>query len=167
MALSPGTQLGQFEITGLLGKGGMGEVYRARDTKLGREVAVKVLPEGFAEDAERLERFEREAKMLAALDHANIGALHDFQHVDGVQFLVLQLVEGETLQERIQRDPIPLREALPLFIQIAEALEAAHSARSIPRACVRCRRWSDEKAQTPHPQRQNEGCDQGRAERRS
>lgn len=133
MSLESGKKLGTFEITGLLGKGGMGEVYRARDSKLDRDVAIKVLPEGLASDAERLERFEREAKMLAALDHPNIGALYDFQNVDGVRFLVLQLVEGETLQERIDRGPIPLLEALPLFIQIGEALEAAHTKNIIHR----------------------------------
>jgi serine/threonine protein kinase/Tol biopolymer transport system component len=127
MALSPGRKLGVFEVIGHLGAGGMGEVYRALDTRLGREVAIKVLPEDFATDVERLERFEREAKLLAALDHPNIGALHDFREEEGVRFLVLQLVDGESLQQRIDRGPIPLQEALPLFIQIAEALDAAHS----------------------------------------
>ena len=133
MALSQGTRLGVFEITGLLGKGGMGEVYRARDTKLGRDVAIKVLPEDFAEDAERLERFEREAKMLAALDHPNSGALYDFRHEDDVRFLVLQLVEGESLQKRLDRAPMPVDKALPLFVQIARALEAAHAKNIIHR----------------------------------
>ena len=126
MGLEPGTKLGNFEITGLLGRGGMGEVYRATDSKLGREVAIKVLPEVFALDTERLSRFEREAQLLATLDHPNIGALYEFQEVDGHRFLVMQLVEGETLSDRIEKGPIPIEEALPLFAQIAEALEAAH-----------------------------------------
>ena len=133
MALSPGTTLGGFEITGLLGKGGMGEVYRATDSKLEREVAIKVLPEVFALDAERLARFEREAKVLATLDHPNIGALYDSQEADGQRFLVMQLVEGETLAERIAKGPISVKEALPLFSQIAEALEAAHESGIIHR----------------------------------
>lgn len=126
MALSPGTRLGAFEISRLLGAGGMGEVYRATDTKLGREVAIKVLPEEFAQDRARLTRFEREARTLASLSHPNIGALYDFQEEDNCRFLVLELVEGETLADRIARNPIPVKEALPLFAQIAEALEAAH-----------------------------------------
>ncbi|MCH7960201.1 MAG: serine/threonine protein kinase, partial [Candidatus Hydrogenedentes bacterium] len=124
--LSEGDKLGAFEITSLLGKGGMGEVYRARDTKLGREVAIKVLPEDFAQDKDRLKRFGREAKLLASLDHPNVGAIHEFQEADGVHFLVMQLVEGETLSERIRKGPLPLREALPIFVQIARGLDAAH-----------------------------------------
>lgn len=127
MGLDPGTKLGTFEITGLLGKGGMGEVYRATDLKLGREVAIKVLPDVFAINAERLARFEREARVLATLDHPNIGALYDFQEADGYRFLVMQLIEGETLADRIDKGAIPIEEALPLFAQIAEALEAAHA----------------------------------------
>ena len=126
MTLPSGTRLGSFEISGALGAGGMGEVYRARDTKLGREVAIKVLPEGFAEDQDRLARFEREAKLLAALDHPNICAVYDLQEADGTQFIVMQLIEGETLADRIAQGPITLEEALPMFGQIAEALEAAH-----------------------------------------
>ena len=127
MALSAGTRLGVFKIAQLIGAGGMGEVYRARDTKLGRDVAIKVLPEDFAKDPDRLARFEREAKTLAALNHPNIGSLYDFQEQDGVRFLVLELVDGETLADRIARGPVPIKEALPQFIQIAEALEAAHA----------------------------------------
>ncbi len=126
MGLSPGTQLGTFKITGFIGEGGMGEVYRAKDLKLGREVAIKLLPAAFAQDRERLMRFKREAKILASLDHSNIGALYDFCEENGTYFLVLQLIEGDTLAERIERGPIPVKEALPLFVQIAEALEAAH-----------------------------------------
>lgn len=126
MALDVGTRLGVFEISGMLGKGGMGEVYRARDTKLQREVAIKILPEIFALDAERLARFEREARVLATLDHPNIGALYDLQESDGIRFLVMQLIEGETLADLIARGPLAISELLPLFAQIAEGLEAAH-----------------------------------------
>ena len=126
MTLSAGKRLGTYEIISSLGAGGMGEVYRARDTKLGRDVALKVLPEAFSRDKERLARFEREARLLASLNHPNIAVIHGFEESDGVHFLVMELVEGETLAERIARGPIPLDEALPLFRQIAEALEAAH-----------------------------------------
>ncbi len=126
MSLPTGTRLGVFEIADLLGAGGMGEVYRARDTKLGRDVALKVLPKGFAEDDQHLARFRREATMLAALDHPNIGALYDFQEEDGVHFLVMQLVAGPTMADLIAQGAIPIEEALPMFGQIAEALEAAH-----------------------------------------
>lgn len=104
----------------------MGEVYRARDTKLDRDVAIKVLPEEFARDAERLARFERETKVLASLNHPNIATLHGLEEHDGRQLLVMELVEGETLAERIARRPLPIDEAIPLFVQIAEGLEAAH-----------------------------------------
>ena len=126
MTLDPGTTLGTFEIKGILGKGGMGEVYRALDTKLGREVAIKVLPEDFAADPERLTRFEREAKTLASLNHNHIGALYDFKQDGEVRFLVMELVQGETLADRIDRGPLSVDQTLPLFVQIAEALEAAH-----------------------------------------
>src|SRR5258708_26137565 len=108
MPLSIGTQLGSHEITGLLGKGGMGEVYRARDTKLKREVAIKILPEEFSRDADRVSRFQREAEVLASLNHANIAAIHDVQEANGTRFLIMELVEGETLAERIARWPLPL-----------------------------------------------------------
>jgi serine/threonine-protein kinase len=124
--VEPGTKLGAFEIKGLLGKGGMGEVYRATDSKLGRQVAIKVLPETFAREPERLARFEREARVLATLDHPNIGALYDFQQSGEIRYLVMQLVEGETLADRIDSGPIPLEEILVLFSQIALGLEAAH-----------------------------------------
>ena len=101
MALTPGSRLGVFEVSGLLGVGGMGEVYRARDTNLGREVAVKVLPEAFANDPDRLARFEREARLLAQLNHSNIASIHDLQAADGQRLLVMELVEGSTLSERI------------------------------------------------------------------
>src|SRR6266545_3821564 len=112
MSVDVGTRLGSLEITALLGKGGMGEVYRARDTKLKREVAIKFLPEEFAQDADRVSRFQREAEVLASLNHPNIGAIYDLQEANGSRFLVLELVEGETLAERIKRGPIPIDEAL-------------------------------------------------------
>src|ERR1700745_3211494 len=112
MALTIGTQLGSHEITALLGKGGMGEVSRARDLKLKREVAIKILPEEFARDADRVNRFQREAEVLASLNHSNIAAIYDVQESEGSRFLVLELVEGETLADRIQRGPIPVNEAL-------------------------------------------------------
>jgi eukaryotic-like serine/threonine-protein kinase len=124
--LAAGSRLGPYEILSALGAGGMGEVYRARDTKLGRDVALKVLPEAFATDSERLARFKREAQVLASLDHPNIGAIYGFEESDDMHALVLQLVEGPTLADRITQGPIPLDDALPIAGQIAEALEAAH-----------------------------------------
>ena len=124
--MNPGTQLGSYEILSALGKGGMGEVWRARDQKLGREVAIKTLPEEFAQDEERLARFEREAKLLASLNHPNIAAIYGLEEDNGTRFLVLELVEGDTLAERLKRGAIPVEESLTLALQIAEALEAAH-----------------------------------------
>ncbi len=126
MALQPGDPLGHYEILAPLGAGGMGEVYRARDPKLEREVAIKVLPADFAADPERLARFEREAKSLAALNHPNIATVHGFEKDGDTHFLVMELVDGEDLSERLRRGPIPVEEAVGLFIQIAEGLEAAH-----------------------------------------
>ena len=126
MALAAGSRLGAYEIVGLIGAGGMGEVYRARDSRLDRQVAIKSLPDGLAADPERAARFEREAKLLATLNHPNIATIHGLEAVTGEQFIVMELVEGETLAERIERGPIPLDEALPVAKQIAEALEAAH-----------------------------------------
>jgi Tol biopolymer transport system component len=126
MTLAIGTQLGSLEITALLGKGGMGEVYRARDFKLKREVAIKILPEEFSRDNERVNRFQREAEVLASLNHPNIAAIYDLQEANGTRFLVLELVQGETLFERIARGPIPIKEALDIAHHICEALEAAH-----------------------------------------
>src|SRR5918912_693525 len=126
MALGPGTRLGAYEILSLLGAGGMGEVYRARDTKLGRDVALKVLPELFASDPERLARFEREAKTLAALNHTHIAQIYGFEQSGDTSALVMELVEGEDLAQRIARGAIPLDEALAIARQIADALEAAH-----------------------------------------
>lgn len=126
MALSLGTRIGPYEIRSALGAGGMGEVYRARDPKLNRDVAIKVLPDLFADDPERLTRFRREAQLLAALNHPNIAHIHGFEDSDGIHALVMELVEGPTLAERIVQGPIPLPEALPIAKQIAEALAAAH-----------------------------------------
>ena len=126
MPLQPGTKLGQYGILAKIGAGGMGEVYRARDTKLGREVAIKVLPEEFSQDKDRVARFEREARLLASLNHPHIATLHGFEESNGQKFLVMELVEGETLAERIAAGPIPMAEILPLFTQIAEGLVAAH-----------------------------------------
>ena len=121
-----GRTLSHYKVLEKIGEGGMGEVYLAKDTKLDREVAVKVLPATFSENKERLARFEREARLLASLNHPNIAAIHELEEADGVHFLALEYVPGETLAERIKRGPIPVDEALPLFKQIAEGLEAAH-----------------------------------------
>ncbi len=126
MALQPGTRLGSFEVLGPLGAGGMGEVYRARDTRLGRDVAIKVLPESFARDPARAARFEREARLLAAINHPAIGAIYGAEEFDSLRCIIMELVPGQTLAERILRGPIPLEEACDLSRQIAEALEAAH-----------------------------------------
>jgi serine/threonine protein kinase len=126
MALSRGTQIGSCEILDLVGSGGMGEVYRGRDTKLGRDVAVKALPDEFAHDATRLARFEREAQALAALNHPHIAIIHDLKEVHGTRYLIMELVEGETLAERIARGAVSIEDALNLASQIADALEAAH-----------------------------------------
>ncbi len=126
MSLSPGTKLAHYEILEPIGKGGMGEVYRARDGTLERDVAIKVLPDEFAENEERLARFKREAKVLASLNHPGIAAIHGLEESEGTQYLVLELVPGETLAERISRGPIPVDEALEIAKKIAEALEEAH-----------------------------------------
>ncbi len=126
MPLNPGTTLGPYEVTAKIGEGGMGEVYQARDTKLDRDVALKVLPEAFTTDPDRLARFEREAKVLASLNHPNIGSIYGLEEAEGVRALVLELVEGPTLADRIKQGPIPIDEALSIATQIAEALEAAH-----------------------------------------
>jgi eukaryotic-like serine/threonine-protein kinase len=126
MGIAAGSKLGQYEICGDLGAGGMGEVYRARDPRLGREVALKVLPEALAADAQRIERFEREAKVLASLNHPNIGSIYGFEDSSGVHALVMELVEGSTLAARIAQGKILLDEALPIAKQIADGLEYAH-----------------------------------------
>jgi serine/threonine protein kinase/Tol biopolymer transport system component len=126
LALNPGARLGPYEITVLLGVGGMGEVYRATDTNLKRQVAIKVLPASVAGDPERFARFQREAEVLGALNHPNIAHIHGLEKADGTIALVMELVEGQTLADRIAQGPIPIDEALPIAKQIAEALEAAH-----------------------------------------
>jgi serine/threonine protein kinase len=126
MALSPGSHVGPYEITALLGEGGMGKVWRAHHTALKRDDALKVLPDAFASDPERLRRFQREAQVLASLNHPNIAHVYGFEQSDGVKALVMELVEGPTLADRIAQGAIPVDEALPISEQIAEALEAAH-----------------------------------------
>ena len=126
MALLPGTKLGPYEIISALGAGGMGEVYRARDTRLGREIAIKVLPPEFSADPVRKQRFEREARTISGLNHPNICVLHDVGSQNGVEYLVMELVEGETLGDRLQRGPLPLAEVIKYGSQIAEGLDRAH-----------------------------------------
>ncbi len=128
-----GQSISHYRILEKLGEGGMGEVYRAEDTTLKRDVAIKVLPERFTQDTERLARFEREAQLLASLNHPNIAAIHSFEHSDGVHFLAMELVEGETLAERVAKGPLPVEEALEVCRQIAEGLEAAHESGVIHR----------------------------------
>jgi len=126
MSLQPGYKLAHYEILEPIGKGGMGEVYRAKDGKLGRDVAIKVLPDELAEDEERLRRFQREAKVLASLNHPNIASIYGLEQSGDTHYLVLELVPGETLADRIARGPIPVDEALEIATKIAEALEEAH-----------------------------------------
>ncbi len=126
MALTSGTRVGPYEIVSLLGAGGMGEVYRAHDPKLNRDIALKVLPELFAVDLDRVARFKREAQVLASLNHPHIAAIYGFEETNGVQALALELIEGPTLADRLAQGPIPVDEALPIARQIAAALEAAH-----------------------------------------
>lgn len=121
-----GTRLAHYEVTKHLGSGGMGDVYQARDLKLGRNVAIKLLPEAFASDADRVARFGREARVLASLNHPNIAAIYGIEQSGDRKFLVMELVPGETLADLIKRGPIPVNEALDIAKQIAEALEAAH-----------------------------------------
>jgi serine/threonine protein kinase len=126
MAIEPGTRFGPYEVADEIGAGGMGVVYQATDTKLKRDVAIKVLPESLATDAERLARFQREAEVLASLNHPNIAQIHGLEDADGTMALVMELVEGPTLADRIEQGAIPADEALGIALQIAEALEAAH-----------------------------------------
>ena len=133
MGLSPGTKIGHYDVTGLLGEGGMGQVWQATDTQLNRQVALKILPDAFADDPDRLARFTREAQILASLNHPNIAAIYGIEEAEGTRALVLELVDGPTLADRISKGPIPLDEALPIAKQIAEALEAAHEAGVIHR----------------------------------
>src|SRR5262245_39126684 len=122
-----GTHIGAYEVIAKLGEGGMGEVYRARDTRLGREVALKVLPATFVDDPGRLARFEREARAVAALSHPNILAIHDFGRHNGVVYAIFELLEGTTLRERLKTGPLPPRKAAAIAAQIARGLDAAHS----------------------------------------
>ena len=133
MALTVGSRLGHYDVTALIGEGGMGQVYQATDTKLNRQVALKILPEAFATDPDRLARFQREAQVLASLNHPGIAAIYGLEESEGTRALVLELVEGPTLADRIAQGAIPVDEALPIAKQIAEALEAAHEAGVIHR----------------------------------
>src|SRR5262252_5793359 len=126
MALTPGTKLGAYEIVSPLGAGGMGEVYRARDTRLGRDVAVKILPTEMSADATRKQRFEREAKTISGLNHPNICTLHDVGSQDGVDYLVMECVEGETLAKRLEKGPLPFEQVLKFGAQTADGLDKAH-----------------------------------------
>ena len=126
MTLAPGSKLGPYEIVSSLGAGGMGEVYLAQDARLGRSVAIKTLPDQFSSDVQRMARFDREAKLLASLNHPHIAAIYGLEESNGVRALVMELVEGPTLAERIKQGPLPPDEALPIAKQIAEALEYAH-----------------------------------------
>jgi eukaryotic-like serine/threonine-protein kinase len=125
VTLAPGARLGPYEIVSLVGTGGMGEVYRALDTKLGRDVALKILTNSFTHDPERLARFRREAQLLAALNHPHIGAIHGLDEAHGQQFLVLELIDGETLAERLTRGAVAVEEALAIAKQLAKALMIA------------------------------------------
>src|ERR1700719_4207030 len=126
MVLTSGTKLGPYTIQSPLGAGGMGEVYRASDTRLGREVAIKVLPESFASDADRLRRFEQEARAIAALNHPNILAVHDIGVQDGIRYIVTELLEGRSLREQLNEGALPIRKALDYAKQISDGLAAAH-----------------------------------------
>src|SRR5215213_4953216 len=126
MSLVPGTRFGSYEVSAQIGVGGMGEVHRAHDIKLNRDVALKVLPDSFVNDPDRLARFQREAHVLASLNHPNIAAIYGVEDVAGARALVMELVEGSTLAERIPEGPIPIDEAINIATQVAEALGAAH-----------------------------------------
>ncbi len=126
MGLEPGRMLGGFRLIEKIGEGGMGVVWKALDTSLDRTVAIKVLPDAFAADSERMVRFEREAKLLASLDHPGIATIHGFHHLDGIRFIAMEHVEGVDLAHRIARGPLPIEEALVVGLQVASALEAAH-----------------------------------------
>src|SRR2546427_8512092 len=126
MSITPGTRIGPYHVQSPLGAGGMGVVFRAHDTKLKRDVALKLLPDHFADDPNRLSRFQREAQLLASLNHPNIAQIYGLEASHNTQCIVMELVEGETIQERLLRGPMPVDEALPIAQQIAEALETAH-----------------------------------------
>src|SRR5215471_17156989 len=126
MYLAPGQKLGPYEVVSPLGAGGMGEVYRARDTRLGRDVAIKILPKELSTDPTRKQRFEREAKTISSLNHPNICTLYDVGSQDGVDYLVMECVEGETLAKRLEKGSLPLEQVLKFGAQIADALDKAH-----------------------------------------
>src|SRR5271169_1707776 len=126
MGLSPGTKLGPYEVIGPLGAGGMGEVYRARDTRLERTVAIKILPAQLSADPIRKQRFEREAKAISGLNHPNICMLHDVGSQDGIVYLVMECVEGQSLAQRLEKGPLPIEQVLKIGREIADALSAAH-----------------------------------------
>src|SRR5216684_2054111 len=128
MAIASGTKIGPYEVLAPLGAGGMGEVYRAKDTRLGRDVAIKILPKDMSADPERKQRFQREAKTISSLNHPNICTLHDIGSQDGLDYLVMECVEGETLAKRLEKGPLPLEEVLKYGAQIADALDKAHRA---------------------------------------
>src|SRR5690242_15271237 len=128
MPLSPGVRLGPYEILDALGVGGMGEVYRARDSRLDRSVAIKILPAQYSSDPARKQRFEREAKTISGLSHPHICVLYDVGHQDGIDYLVMECVEGETLAKRLEKGPLPLEQVLRYGAQIAGALDRAHRA---------------------------------------
>jgi len=153
VVLSPGTRLGPYEVTALIGEGGMGKVWRAHHTALNRDDALKVLPEAFASDPERLARFRREAQVLASLNHPNIAHVYGLEQAEGVQALVMELVDGPTLADRIAHGPIPMDEALPIAKQIAEALEAAHEQGIIHRDRSPNVKRADERCRAPRPVR--------------
>src|ERR1700736_4597187 len=133
MALTAGTRLGPYEILAPLGAGGMGEVYRARDTRLDRTVAIKILPQHLSDNPALRQRFEREAKAISCLNHPHICVLHDVGTQDGIQFLVMECVEGETLTKRLEKGPLPLDQALKYGMQIADALDRAHRSNVVHR----------------------------------
>src|SRR5262245_33882255 len=126
MTLSTGSQLGPYEVLGPIGAGGMGEVYKARDTRLDRSVAIKVLPSHLSSNPDLKQRFEREAKAISSLSHPHICTLHDVGHQDGTDYLVMEYLEGESLSTRLQRGPIPIEQVLRIGVEIATALDAAH-----------------------------------------
>src|SRR5947208_15290903 len=133
MAITAGTRRGRYEIRSKIGAGGMGEVYRARDEKLNRDVAIKILPEAFAQDSDRLARFKREAQVLASLNHPNIASIYGLEESNGFMALAMELVNGPTLADRLANGPIPIDEAVAIARQIAAGLEAAHERNIIHR----------------------------------
>jgi serine/threonine protein kinase len=167
MSLSHGTRLGPYEIVAPLGAGGMGEVYRARDSKLKREVAIKVLPEAFATDPQALARFEREALAVAALSHPNILSIHDFGHDGGIAYAVMELLEGETLRAKLAAGPPPQKLAVDYALQIAKGLSAAHQEGSRPQGPEARERVRRERRTREDPRLWPGQEDRARGERRA